>query len=121
MILSKNLLWLVLVMISLSAYSQNGITIVESENIKTLIEVKKEIAKSEKHIQIQIYNGNISGANQAMETAKSKFKLPASLSFETPNYKVRIGVFRTRLDAERQLVEVKKVFPAAFIWNPTTY
>ncbi|WGU68695.1 hypothetical protein QIU19_01595 [Capnocytophaga canimorsus] len=56
-----------------------------------------------------------------METAKSKFKLPASLSFETPNYKVRIGVFRTRLDAERQLVEVKKVFPAAFIWNPTTY
>ncbi|WGU68696.1 hypothetical protein QIU19_01600 [Capnocytophaga canimorsus] len=41
MILSKNLLWLVLVMISLSAYSQNGITIVESENIKTLIEVKK--------------------------------------------------------------------------------
>jgi sporulation domain protein len=48
--------------------------------------------------------------------AKNKYKqYPALLTFESPNYKVRIGSFRTRLEAEKNLIEIKKSYPAAFV------
>ena len=48
--------------------------------------------------------------------AKSKYKqYPVLLTFESPNYKVRLGSFRTRLEAEKKLVEIKKSYPAAFV------
>lgn len=37
------------------------------------------------------------------------------LTFQSPNYKIRIGDFRTRLDAQRFLNEVAIDFPNAFI------
>ena len=40
------------------------------------------------------------------------------MTFETPNYKVRIGKFRTRLEAEKALSKVKNVYPAAFVIAP---
>jgi len=39
----------------------------------------------------------------------------AYLSFKSPNYKVRIGDFRTRLDAQRFLIELTVDYPNAFI------
>ena len=38
--------------------------------------------------------------------------------FETPNYKVRVGNFRTRLEADRGLVKVQKEFKSAFVFKP---
>lgn len=103
-------------MLTVSGYAQSGVSVSESANIKELMEVKKEIAKNEKAYQIQVYNGNISGANEAHATVKSKYgNMPSALTFETPNYKVRLGAFRTRLEAEKQLVEIKKSYPGAFI------
>ena len=90
----------------------------QSQQIKDLMEVKKEFAKQEKTYQIQIYNGNISEANEQIKRAASKFSYPCSLTFETPNYKVRIGLFRTRLEAEKALTKVKGSYPAAFVIAP---
>jgi len=39
----------------------------------------------------------------------------AYLSFISPNYKVRVGDFRTRLDAQRFLLELAVDYPNAFI------
>ena len=83
---------------------------------KELIQLKKEVARTESAFQVQIYNGNITEANKIMLAAKNTFKqYPALLSFESPNYKVRIGSFRTRLEAEKNLIEIKKTYPAAFV------
>lgn len=114
------ILGFIFLLVTTYAFAQNGVTINQSENIKELMEVKKEFAKDEKVYQIQIYNGTITGANGAHATAKAKLEIPSSLTFETPNYKVRVGAFRTRLEAEKALVEVKKTFPAAFILSPFT-
>ncbi|GIM48789.1 SPOR domain-containing protein [Capnocytophaga stomatis] len=100
-----------------SLYSQ--VTINQENNISELMELKKEVAKNESAYQIQIYNGNIAGANEALAKVKEQLKqYPSQLIFETPNYKIRIGSFRTRLEAEKHLVEVKKVYPAAFVMTP---
>ena len=39
----------------------------------------------------------------------------AYLSFKAPNYKVRVGDFRTKLDAQRFLNEILAVYPSAWI------
>ena len=76
----------------------------------------EEIARTESAFQVQIYNGNITEANKVMLDAKSKYKqYPVLLTFESPNYKVRLGSFRTRLEAEKKLVEIKKSYPASFV------
>lgn len=105
--------------VGFSASGQAQVTINQGSNISELMEIKKEVAKNEAPYQIQIYNGNIKGANEAMTKSKEQLKqyLP-QLVFETPNYKVRIGSFRTRLEAEKHLMDVKKVYPAAFVMSP---
>lgn len=100
-----------------SGYSQ--ITINQENNISQLMELKKEVAKNESPYQIQIYNGTIAGANEALAKAKDQLKrYPAQMVFETPNYKVRVGSFRTQLEADKHLNEVRKVYPAAFVMSP---
>jgi len=39
----------------------------------------------------------------------------AYLTFKAPNYKVRVGDFRTKLDAQRFLIELTADYPNAFI------
>lgn len=104
------------------ASAQEGtITINQDARIDQLIKLKKEInSTNEKDFfKIQIYNGNLEGA----KTSSSKFKLyfpgwECDVFFETPNYKVRVGKFRTRLEADKKLTEVKKRYPSAFILTP---
>ena len=90
----------------------------QSQQIKDLMEVKKEFSRQEKTYQIQVYNGNVTEANEHVKRATSKFPYPSFLVFETPNYKVRMGLFRTRLEAEKALTKVKNTYPAAFVVAP---
>ena len=83
-------------------------------NAHTTVELLEN--RGEFSLYRQIYNGNITEANKALLDAKNKYKqYPALLTFESPNYKVRIGSFRTRLEAEKNLIEIKKSYPAAFV------
>ena len=90
----------------------------QSQQIKDLMEVKKEFSRQEKTYQIQVYNGNVTEANEHVKRATSKFPYPSFLVFETPNYKVRMGLFRTRLEAAKALTKVKHTYPAAFVVAP---
>jgi len=101
-------------------YAQKKQLATARESLKTgkeaAMEQKKEVARNESAFQVQIYNGNITEANKTLLEAKNTFKqYPVLLSFESPNYKVRIGSFRTRLEAEKNLFEIKKTYPAAFV------
>ena len=110
----KNIFIAGILFLTSASYAQ--ITISQEKNIADAMELKKEIARTESAFQVQIYNGNITEANKVMLDAKSKYKqYPVLLTFESPNYKVRLGSFRTRLEAEKKLVEIKKSYPAAFV------
>jgi len=56
----------------------------QSQQIKDLMEVKKEFSRQEKTYQIQVYNGNVTEANEHVKRATSKFPYPSFLVFETP-------------------------------------
>lgn len=50
------------------------------------------------------------------ETFSSRYpEVKAYLSFKAPNYKVRVGDFRTRLDAFRFLQEILPDYPGAYV------
>jgi hypothetical protein len=55
-------------------------------------------------------------AQEALDDFKARFpEQGAYLSFKSPNYKVRIGDFRTKLDAQRFLIELTADYPNSFI------
>ena len=55
-------------------------------------------------------------AQEAYDQFIAKYpNTPVYLSFQTPNYKVRVGDFRTRLDALKTLNKIEIDYPNAFI------
>ncbi len=93
-----------------------------SEDVEKLISLK--ILLNEKNYKnnyyaIQIYNGNYEKAKITLSDFKKKFpKWESSLSFETPNYKVRVGNFKEFLEASKKLEFIRKLYPSAFLLRP---
>lgn len=103
--------------------AQNAtVTIHQDERITELLHLKKTLEKDNKLTDgyvIQLYYGNLSKANSVLSNYKNKYsKWPASIEYETPNYKVWVGNFTSRIDADRVLLEVQANFPTAFILKP---
>ncbi len=70
--------------------------------------------------RIRIYLDSRRGARNESAAAIKRFNelypyISADRSFDSPNFKVSVGNFRTRLEAENFLAIVKKNFPNAFI------
>jgi hypothetical protein len=98
---------------------QASVTINQSPEIDKLLDLKKDISIEEERFKIQIY----SGSRPAAEAAKVNFQeaypqYSSSLEYETPNYKIWVGNFRSRLEADRALIKVKQKFTSAFIFKP---
>lgn len=96
-----------------------SITINEDVKIHQLLELKKQLEKENKLTDgytIQLYYGELNDANATLKKYKSNFdSWPASIEYETPNYKVWVGNFSSRLEADRALLEVQLSFSSAFI------
>jgi len=116
------LFFLLLISSSTMVGQEAVVTIDQPPGIDKLMALKIDLNKKDfekKFFRIQIYNGRLERA----KTVKSDFQLrfadwDCDISFESPNYKVRVGKFRTRLEADRKLIEVKKKYPGAFILMP---
>ena len=111
------------VLLSIGSYAQQGnVTINQDKHINVLLDLKKEMNKNEtdsERYKIQVYSGNRSGAYDAQEEFSSSFgSWYPSMQYETPNFKIWAGNFRTRLEADRALKKIKRKFPHAFIFKP---
>jgi hypothetical protein len=69
--------------------------------------------------KIQIFNGVSETAKKTLSEFRQEYKnLDGTIIFNTPNYKVWIGNFRTRMEAERYLVDIKKNYKSVFLIKP---
>ncbi len=95
----------------------------QDAKITQLLELKKSLEKDNKltdGFTIQLYYGNLGKANSVLGNYRNKYgSWPASIEYETPNYKVWVGNFTTRIEADRALLEVHRNFPTAFILKPS--
>lgn len=112
----------ILFLTNLGFAQQGNVEINQDKDIDKLLTIKKEMNESENtsdRYRIQIYSGNRSEAEKSESSFKSlNLDLVSKLVYETPNYKIWVGNFRTRLEADRALVKVKSKFPTAFIFRP---
>jgi hypothetical protein len=70
--------------------------------------------------KIQIYNGDIESSKKILNEFKREFKkTDGTIEFFTPSYKVWIGNFKTRMEAEKMLLDIKKKYPNAFLIKPS--
>lgn len=104
-------------------FAQEGtVTVNQNPEIKKLLTLKKEVNKSGKSLNlltIQICSGSLTEAENAKATFLKKVgTYSTDLSYETPYYKVRVGRFKSRLEADKALLKIKRVFADAFILNP---
>ena len=93
-----------------------------SEEIKKLLSLKVLVNKDKfenNYYAIQLYNGNYEKAKKIQIEFKNKFpEWESNLSFETPNYKVRVGNFKELIEASRKLDFIRKLYPSAFLLKP---
>lgn len=90
----------------------------ESKAIERVLTKKIEYNKSNpigKGFKIQLYNGNETQAYRIKNNYQIEFNETAELLYESPEWKVRVGNFMTRLEADRSLLEIKKKFIGAIV------
>ena len=106
-----------------NGFAQKGnVTVNQDKNIDVLLDLKKEMNKTDNAIdryKIQVYSGNRSDAEATQSKFNSTFdKWKSNIVYEYPNFKIWVGSFTTRLEADRALKEVKQKFSSAFIFKP---
>ena len=101
---------------------ENALVIKTPQNLNDVLEHKlsldkKRLAKNQ--YTIQIFSGNYEAAKVYLDSFSNAFPSHyAKLSFETPNYKIRVGKFGTRLEGSQTLDTVRVKFPEAFLLKP---
>ena len=100
----------------------NPATIETTQEVADLIERKVEINKevfTSQYYAIQLYYGNYTAAKNILNKFTTAFPdWETELSFETPNYKVRVGRFKNLNLANQKLEEIRKIYPSAFLLEP---
>jgi hypothetical protein len=107
---------LIITVVSFESHAQTGqVTIDANKDIDKLLEFKKDIKTIDLY-KIRIYSGDRSGAENTKSQANSLYgDWPSIMEYETPNYKIYVGNFLSRLEADRALMKVKKSYPSALI------
>ncbi|WP_026707559.1 SPOR domain-containing protein [Flavobacterium frigidarium] len=106
---------------SLMAQDQN-LNVRQDAKFQQLLSERRKISSSatvNERYKIQIFSGDSEKAKSELYICKQQFReLDGTIVFNTPNYKVWIGNFRTRIEAERNLVELRKSYSNAFLIKP---
>ena len=114
-----------LCLLSLCSFSQNeGYVILEQDQrIEQLIQRQRDIHAADStidgfRIQIFMESGNdaVEMATVTMEEFKEKYpEIPIYLVFGQPYYRLRVGDFRTRLEAEKAFQKLSREYKKAFV------
>lgn len=97
-------------------------TISQDPKITELLVLKTQLTKDNEltdRYKIQLYSGERERAYSILKNYRNKIGTwSSSIEYQTPNYKVWVGNYRNRLEADRALLKIKKQFISAFIFKP---
>jgi uncharacterized protein YxjI len=121
--LKSFLVIVLLTQISLKSFCQEGVVnITQDPKFEQLLNEKRKINSSitiTDRYKIQVFNGDNENSRKQLMTFKRDFSnIDCTIVFSTPLYKVWVGNFKSRIEAERNLIEIKKKYPKAFLVKP---
>lgn len=98
------------------------VTVSQDAKFEQLLNEKRKVNSSitiNNRYKIQIFNGASDESKKILIQFKKENKnYDATIVFSTPLYKVWIGNFKTRIEAERNLNIIKKKYPNAILIKP---
>lgn len=101
------------------SYNGAGLVIYQSPEITALsARFKNENANGTKlkGYKVQVFFGERGRANGIKAEFETSYpEIPADITYLAPNFRVRVGNFRSNLDAERFLKEIKGLYTSAYI------
>ncbi len=112
-----------LVFMSQKSHSQEAkVSVTQDPKFEQLLNEKRKINSSitiNDRYKIQIFNGDTEASKKTLLDFKRENKdIDATIVFSTPLYKVWVGNYKTRIEAEKNLNDLKKKYPNAFLIKP---
>ena len=125
---------LLMTLLALGGFSQRkgSLNVSQDSRIERLMRKQREVyavSNTMNGYRIQIFmeigNEAIQHAESVMKDFKEAFPgIPVYLTYEQPNYRLRVGDFRNRVEAQKYLKLIKPSFNLAFVTadiiNPPT-
>ncbi|MGI9547508.1 MAG: SPOR domain-containing protein [Flavobacteriaceae bacterium] len=114
-----NKLFLIVITVSFTclSYGQQGVVSIEQDaKISKLLEVYKSVNSKREFYTIQIGFGSYREAEKLKQDVEIDFpQWRAKIVFDSPTYRVRVGSFKTKLEAERNFIEIREKYPQSLI------
>tara|TARA_B100000963_G_scaffold322183_1_gene306045 strand:+ start:1330 stop:1725 length:396 start_codon:yes stop_codon:yes gene_type:complete len=89
-----------------------------SKEIRTLLEIKKELNENEGKIIVQVFSGPRFEAENILKKIKIDFpEMNSVMIYETPNYKIWTKALKSKLEADRELIKIRKKYNQAFYFK----
>ena len=112
-----------LLLLSFNCFSQEPKTSISQDpRFEQLLNEKRKINSSitvNDRFKIQIFTGESDESKKALANFRKDNKnADATIVFSTPIYKVWVGNYKTRIEAENKLQGLKKKYPNAFLVKP---
>ncbi len=124
-ILSKNYIYLGTVLSLFwaeNSSAQDNTSVTQDTRFEQLLAEKRKINSSiivNDRYKIQIFYGDNDKARKALSDFKRDFRtIDGTIIYNSPTYKVWVGNFKSKIDAERTLAEIKKKYPYALLIKP---
>ncbi|MEO0526886.1 MAG: SPOR domain-containing protein [Bacteroidota bacterium] len=118
--MKKHLYILVFISFSAITLAQEGqLNLEQDKKITDLLKIYKSANESSDYYQIQVFFGSYQNAQNIKSKVETDFPGWSSMiKFESPSYRVRVGKFKTKLEGERKLIEVREKYPSAMLLKP---
>lgn len=101
---------------------EGNVSVNQDARFEQLLKEKRKINPSitvNDRYKIQIFYGDNDKARKTLTDFKRDFKtVDGTIIFESPTYKVWVGNFKSKIDAERTLTDIKKKYPHALLIKP---
>lgn len=101
-------------------FAQQGrINIEQPQGVSKLLDLYKAVNSESDFYTIQVGFGSYEKAEKLKSDVDVDFPgWDSKIIFDSPTYRVHIGRFRTKLEAERKFLEVRKKYPESLLLNP---
>ena len=121
----KNILFFLFATFSIcyvNAQNQN-VTVNQDPKFEQLLNEKRKINSSltvNDSYKIQVFTGSSENAKKILNEFRQEFNnIDATIVFNTPNYKVWVGNFRTRIEAEKTYINISDRYKNVLLIKPS--
>ncbi len=120
---SLNYLLFIFLFFNFNTIKAQNTNVNQDPKFEQLLNEKRKVNSSitiNNRYKIQIFNGTSDASKKTLIQFKKENKnYDATIIFSTPLYKVWVGNFKTRIEAERNLNLLKKKYPSAILIKPS--